>query len=55
MNIIKPPFISNISTMSSNEDDTIYYIDDNMGTLNRVSVLSQNHLGIVNHKTLDEF
>ena len=55
MSRIKPPFVHNISAMAGPEDDTIYYIDDLKGTLNKIGVASQESLGIVNYRASDTF
>jgi len=52
---IKPPFVRNISAMASTEADTIHYIDDRRGTLNRINIVSPENLTIVNHRTFDAF
>jgi transglutaminase-like putative cysteine protease len=54
MDKIRPPFVWNISAMACPEDDTIYYIDDFRGTLNRIGV-SQENLEIINHRASNEF
>ena len=54
MDKIRPPFVWNISAMACPEDDTIYYIDDFRGTLNRIGI-SQENLEIINHRASNAF
>ncbi|HJO94271.1 MAG TPA: transglutaminase domain-containing protein [Victivallales bacterium] len=55
INRIRPPFARNISAMAGRKNNTIYYIDDLKGTLNRIDVVSQENMGIVNHCINDSF
>ena len=55
INRIRPPFVRSISAMTGSETDTIYYVDDIKGTLNRISVVSQENIGIVNHLSFTAF